>query len=96
LFTNQELTKRKKNVEEVRDEAPYRRLWSAVLKNAIAEMEHRGGRGAAAHWIFSERKDTGSMRWICDMLDLDHRKLQSLCMTRSGRNRILKKRDYDE
>jgi hypothetical protein len=83
-------------MEKVIDDTPYRRLWAAVLKNAIAEMEHRGERGGAAHWIFSEKTDEGSMRWICDMLDFDHRKLQALCMTRKGRRKILGKPEIRE
>jgi hypothetical protein len=83
-------------MEEVKDDSPYRRLWAAVLKAAIAEMEHREGRGAAAHWIFSQQSDIGSMRWICDVLDLDHRKLQTMCMSRAGRRRILHKEGVRE
>jgi len=88
---NQEQMKRREKLEQVKDETGYRRLWAAVLKNAIAEMEHRGERGSAAHWIFSDKHGIGSMRWICDVLDLDHRKLQSLCMSRAGRRKILRK-----
>jgi len=88
---NLELMKRREKVEKVIDDTPYRRLWAAVLKHAIAEMEHRGERGGAAHWIFSDSHEKGSMRWICDVLDLDHRKLQSLCMSRAGRRKILRK-----
>jgi hypothetical protein len=83
-------------VEEVKDDSPYRKLWAAVLKTAIAEMEHREGRGAAAHWIFSQKCDVGSMIWICDALDLDHRKLQTMCMSREGRRRILHREGVKE
>ena len=88
---NLELTKRRKKLEKVIDDTPYRRLWAAVIKHAIAEMEQRGERGGAAHWIFSNSRELGSMHWICDVLDLDHRKLQSLCMSRTGRRKILRK-----
>jgi len=71
------------------DDSGYRRLWSAVLWQAIKDAENADGRGAAFHWIFSRRDDVGSMRWICDMLDFDYNKLQSLCMTRDGRKKIL-------
>ena len=71
------------------DDSGYRRLWSAVLWQANKDADNADGRGAAFHWIFSRRDDAGSMRWICDMLDFDYNKLQSLCMTRDGRKKIL-------
>ena len=71
-----------------------RRLWSAALWLAIRDLDRANGRGLAANWIFSGKGDVGSMRWICDMLDFDYNKLQTMCMTRSGRAKLLgKKRD---
>ena len=78
--------------------AGYRALWSAVLFQAIrdldGEMYRRGEsttKGPAFYWIYSPLNGVGSMRWICDMLDFDFHKLQTLCMTRAGRAKILKR-----
>ena len=66
-----------------------RRLWAAVVYQAVKDI-HGSPRGAAADWMYSKRTNVGSMRWICDMLDLDYYKLLTLCMTRTGRAVILK------
>ena len=73
------------------DDDGCRGLWAAVLYQAISDMDSWAERRPAIDWVFSERKDVGSMRWICDMLDLDYHKLQRLSMTRSGRSLLLKK-----
>lgn len=72
------------------DEAPYRRLWAAVVYQAIRDMESFSERRLAMDWIHSKSTKPQSMRWICDMLDLDYYKLLSLSMTREGRSRILR------
>lgn len=69
----------------------YRALWAAVLYQAISDMDSWCERRPAIDWVFAAREDEGSMRWICDMLDLDYYKLQRLSMTREGRSKILKK-----
>lgn len=66
------------------------RIWAAVVHQAIKDID-QSPRGAAADWMYSKRTSVGSMRWICDMLDLDYYKLLNLCMTRAGRAVILKK-----
>jgi hypothetical protein len=76
--------------DETNDDG-YRGLWAAVLYQAISDMDSWNERRPAIDWVFSEREDEGSMRWICDMLDLDYYKLQNLSMTREGRSKILKK-----
>jgi len=77
--------------EVERDDEGYRALWATVIYQAIHDIESHTNRRVAIDWVFSERTDVGSMRWICDMLDLDYGKLQNLSMTREGRARILKK-----
>lgn len=80
------------------DASPYRALWAAVLYQAIRDADgeiSRGRKGPAFYWIYSDRKDMGSMRWICDMVDFDYHKLQMLCMTRSGRAKVLKRGKKD-
>lgn len=77
---------------------PYRALWSSVLYQAVRDADGeiiRGRKGPAFYWIYSDRKDVGSMRWICDMVDFDYNKLQTLCMTRAGRAKILKRGKKD-
>jgi hypothetical protein len=73
------------------DDAGCRALWSAVVYQAIHDMDTFNERRAAINWLYSDRSDVGSMRWICDMLDFDYHKLMNLCMTREGRSKILKK-----
>ena len=83
---------------EMIDTAPYRALWTSVLYQAVRDADNeiiRGRKGPGFYWIFSDRKDVGSMRWICDMVDLDYHKLQLLCTTRSGRAKILKRGKKD-
>lgn len=78
------------------DDEPYRRIWASVLYLAIRDCNRAGSgtragyRRAAMHWIYSHDHGPGSLRWICDMLDLDHRAVQNICMTREGRSKILK------
>lgn len=76
---------------EKTDDSGYRALWAAVLYQAIRDADRGDGRGTAMDWIYAPRSGAGSMRWICDMLDLDYRKLQHLCMTRNGRSKVLKR-----
>ena len=72
------------------DITEYRRLWAAVVFQAIRDMESEVTRRPAIDWLYSERTGPQSMRWICDMLDLDYHKLLNLSMTRAGRAKILK------
>ena len=74
---------------------PYNALWASVLFQAIRDMDTTR-RKTAASYIFSNRDDVGSMQWICAMLDLDYRRLQMLCTTREGRNKILKRKEKHE
>ena len=74
------------------DDSGCRRLWAAVLYQAVKDIDSNT-KGAASHWMWSRRSDPGSMRWICDMLDLDYNKLTHLCMTRDGRSKILRRSD---
>jgi hypothetical protein len=71
-------------------------LMKKQIDAAWNEVARRLTAAEAAHWIFSEKTNKRSMRWICDMLDLDHRKLQALCMTRKGRRKILGKPEIRE
>lgn len=73
------------------DDQPIRALWAAVVYQAIADMNRTGYARLAKAWIYSDRQDVGSLRWICDMIDLDYDRLQTLSMTREGRRKILKK-----
>lgn len=75
---------------DVNDEG-CRALWAAVMYQAISDMDSWSERRPAVDWIYGERENEGSMRWVCDMLDLDYHKLQNLCMTREGRSKLLKK-----
>lgn len=73
------------------DESPYRALWASVLYLAIRDCNRRGFAKSAIHWIYAPHDEVGSLRWICDMLDLDYDELQKICMTREGRAKILKR-----
>lgn len=71
------------------DDAGCRRLWAAVMYQAIKDVDCGDSRGI--NWVYSRRTGVGSMRWICDMLDLDYNKLSMLCTTRDGRSVILRR-----
>jgi hypothetical protein len=71
------------------DDMGCRRLWAAVMYQAIKDVDD--GRPPAINWVYSRRSNVGSMRWICDMLDLDYHKLTMLCTTRDGRAVILRR-----
>ena len=73
------------------DDQPIRALWAAIVYQAIADMNHAGYARKASEWIYSDQQHIGSMRWVCDMIDLDYDRLQMLSMTREGRRQILKK-----
>lgn len=77
--------------EVERDDEGFRALWATVIYQAINDIDSHTERRPAIDWVFSERTDECSMRWICDMLDLDYGKLLNLSMTREGRSKILKK-----
>jgi hypothetical protein len=74
-----------------RNDEGYIALWATVIYQAINDIDSHTERRPAIDWVFSDRTDVGSMRWICDMLDLDYGKLLNLSMTREGRSKILKK-----
>lgn len=71
------------------DDAGCRRLWAAVMYQAIKDLD--GGSTSGINWVYSRHTGVGSMRWICDMLDLDYGKLTMLCTTRDGRSKILRR-----
>ena len=71
------------------DDAGCRRLWAAVMYEAVRGVDR--GEAPAVNWLYSRRTGVGSMRWICDMLDLDYNKLSMLCATRDGRSVILRR-----
>ena len=73
------------------DDQPIRALWAAMVYQAIADMNRVGYARKASEWIYSDQQGVGSMRWVCDMIDLDYDRLQMLSMTREGRRQILKK-----
>jgi len=75
----------------VADDQPIRALWAAIVYQAVADMNRTGYARKAKEWIYSEHQGVGSMRWVCDMIDLDFDRLQFLSMSREGRRQILKK-----
>jgi hypothetical protein len=76
------------------DDEGCRKLWASVLYLAVRDCNNRSMSRAAMHYVFSPLNTIGSMRWICDMLDLDFKRLQQLCSTREGRARILRSEKY--
>ena len=59
----------------------YSHLWMAVLRQAIddatmslrtptAETESAAERAAARRWLQANGSETGSLQWICDVLNL--------------------------
>lgn len=67
----------------------YRALWAHVILCAIRDCNSIDYHLRAKAWIFSTRTDVGSLRWICDMLDLPHEDIQQMSLTREGRARLL-------
>ena len=53
------------------DEA-YRKLWIAVLKQAIKDIER------SRQWFEDGNKETGSFQWICSVLDLNPGSIKTL------------------
>ena len=70
---------------------PHRALWAAVLWQAIVDASRNGREDSysAMRWINGDEDGIGSMEWICDMLGLDHARLQMRCQTRDGRRAII-------
>lgn len=77
--------------DQLVNDQPYRGLWAAVLYSAIADLNRRSYDRGARNYVYNDETGPGSMRWICDMLDLDYDRLQMLSLTREGRRQILKK-----
>ena len=50
----------------------YRKLWIAVLKQAIKDFER------SRSWFENENEEIGSFRWICMVLEFDPRSIKSL------------------
>jgi hypothetical protein len=75
----------------VADDQPIRALWAAIVYQAIADLNRVGYARRAKEWIYSVKQCFVSLRWVCDMIDLDYDRLQMLSMTREGRRQILKK-----
>ena len=49
-----------------------KRLWAAVLEQAIEDVRREHGHADRARaWFQSEREGVGSFLWICRMLDID-------------------------
>lgn len=73
---------------------PETALWSAVVLQAIKDMDSPIAidRAQAMGWLDSDETGVGSMRWICDMLDLDYNRILFLTLSRDGRKRILQPR----
>ena len=53
-------------------DAAYRKLWIAVLKQAIKDSK------ISRSWFEDENEDTGSFQWICSVLDLNPGSIKSL------------------
>jgi hypothetical protein len=66
-----------------------KRIWAHVLLNALRDCNKVSYCVSAKAWIFSRRTGVGSLRWICDHLDLDYDEIQMLAMTREGRAQLL-------
>jgi len=79
-----------------------RQLWASVISQAICDVDLRGDRvvrAQAVRWLNSDAQNEGSLRWICDMLDLDADRIRMRCMSRTGKlfsRRPLEKRLEDE
>lgn len=74
------------------DDGPYRAMWSAVLIQAIKDLDgkYSTDRTQAKAYVFRERGElVGSFDWICTHLDLDPEVIRTIVMTREGR-RFLK------
>jgi len=49
-----------------------KRLWAAVLEQAIEDVRREHGHADRARaWFQSEGEEVGSFLWICRMLDID-------------------------
>jgi len=60
----------------------YKRLWAAVLKQAVRDARQRASKGdvsrqmmtaSARAWFESENQDIGSFLWVCAALDVEPR-----------------------
>jgi hypothetical protein len=77
--------------------AELRRLWASVILQAIADMDCNQKidgktassiRMSAREWLNSDSDDIASCQWICEILDLDHKRLIFKCNSREGRREI--------
>ncbi|HLV01670.1 MAG TPA: hypothetical protein VKZ59_10405 [Acidobacteriota bacterium] len=52
------------------EESGERRLLVAILMQAMRDFID--GSPEAAQWFLSDERSPGSLRWICDILEIDH------------------------
>lgn len=67
----------------------YRALWSHVILCAIRDCNSVSHHLPAKAWLYSRRTDIGSLRWICDNLELPYEDIQQMSLTREGRAKLL-------
>lgn len=75
-------------IEEITepDFIPYRRLWVAVVAQAMKDLAEEGpgnarererARDEARRWFHAERDGVGSFIWVCLVLDVDPGKMRT-------------------
>ena len=69
-----------------RSEEAYKRLWHAVLKQAIKDARWDM---TARTWLCSKDQGTGSFLWICTLLDLSPESIRRLIARKYNDEAIL-------
>lgn len=55
----------------------HKKLWYAVLFQALKDMTDVDDRTQARRWLYSLNKEPGSLIWLCDVLDIDPAKVRT-------------------
>lgn len=79
------------NVDFGVDDGCYRALWSAVLIQAIRDLDgkYQNERTMARQYVFFDSDGgVGSFGWTCNMLGLNPEAIRTIVMTRKGRARL--------
>ena len=63
---------------------PERTLWSAVLEQAIKDLDDSEERPKVMAWFRSSRSDEGAFEWICMTLSMEPGKVRQAVLRNQG------------
>lgn len=59
-----------------------KKLWFAVLFQALADLTDKNERARALAWLDDPRRTIGSFTWVCEVLEVDPGRMRMQCQRR--------------